>query len=142
MEYKLLLGEILIKRNRINQDQLNQALELQKKEKIFLGEILVNLGYVDDKDIVVALVIQCDLPYIAINKYNVDPSILKFIPKDVAIKERVVPLDKIGEVLSVVMINPLSEEKKKYLEVLTKCRIATFICTKSEIQEAIARFYR
>jgi hypothetical protein len=63
------------------------------------------------------------------------------IPKEVAQKERVIALDRIGEILSVVMVNPLTEVQKNYLEALTKCRIATFISTKAEIEEAIARNY-
>lgn len=141
MEEKLLLGEILIKRNCITEEQLKAALELQKKEKAFLGEILVKLGYLDERDIVVALVLQCDLPYIAINKYDVDDKVLKLIPKEVALKEKVIPLDRVGDILSVVMINPLNVEKKKYLEQMTKCQLATFICTKTELEDAIAKLY-
>jgi type IV pilus assembly protein PilB len=138
---KMLLGEILIKRKKIVKEQLETALGIKRKENIFIGEILVRLGYVDEKDIVVALVIQCGLPYIAVNKYPIDPQIIALIPKEVAVKEKVIALDRIGEVLSVVMTNPLSETKKKQLESITHCRVATFISTKTEVEEAIARHY-
>lgn len=139
--YKILLGEILVQRKKITAQQLEAALQAQKSKGGFIGETLVNLGLLDDRDIVVALVIQCGLPYIAVNKYNIDPQIVRLIPKDVAQKERVIALDRIGEILSVVMVNPLSDEKKDYLEKLTQCRIAPFISTKTEIEEAIARNY-
>ncbi len=115
--------------------------QVQKKEYGFIGEILVKLGYLDERDIVVTLVVQCGLPYIAVNKYTVDPEVLRLIPKDMAQKERMIPLDRIGDILSVVMTNPLTDERKMKLEILTKCRIATFISTKSEIEEAIGRLY-
>ena len=139
--YKVLLGEILIQRKKITREQLESALQAQKEKGGYIGEILVNFGLLDERDIVVALVIQCGLPYIAVNKYTIDPQIVRLIPKEVAQKEKVIALDRIGEILSVVMCNPLSEEKKSYLESLTKCRIATFISTKTEIEEAIARNY-
>ena len=139
--YKVLLGEILIQRKKITREQLDAALQVQKTKGGFIGEILVGLGLLDERDIVVALVIQCGLPYIAVNKYAIDPQIVQLIPKDVAQKEKVIALDRIGDILSVVMINPLSDEKKSYLEGLTKCHIATFISTKTEIEEAIARNY-
>jgi len=139
--YKVLLGEILIQRKRITREQLDAALQTQKTKGGFIGEILVNLGILDERDIVVALVIQCGLPYIAVNKYKIDPEIVRLIPKEVSLKERVIALDRIGDILSVVMVNPLTEDKKKYLENLTKCQIATFISTKTEIEEAIARNY-
>src|SRR5579863_1560833 len=139
--YKVLLGEILIQRKRITHEQLEGALQAQKEKGGYIGEILVNMGLLDERDIVVALVIQCGLPYIAVNKYTIDPQILRLIPQEVAQKEKVIALDRIGEILSVVMVNPLSEDKKNYLETLTKCRIATFISTKAEIEEAIAHNY-
>lgn len=138
---KLLIGEILIERKRITKDQLKEALEAQKNENIFVGEILVKLGFIEERDIVVALVTQCDLPYIAVNKYSIDAVVLNLIPQEIALREKVIPLDRIGDVLSVVMMNPLSQEKKARLEVLTKCRIAAFISTKSEIEEAIKNHY-
>jgi len=139
--YKVLLGEILIQRKRITRAQLDSALAVQKQKGGFLGEILVNRGVLDERDIVVALVIQCGLPYIAVNKYAIDQAIVRLIPKEVAQKEKVIALDRIGEILSVVMVNPLTDDKKNYLEAMTKCRIATFISTKSEIEEAIVRNY-
>ena len=139
--YKVLLGEILIQRKRITREQLDHALQAQKEKGGFLGEILVDLGILDERDIVVALVIQCGLPYIAVNKYKIDPQVVRLIPKQVAMEEKVIALDRIGEILSVVMMNPLTDEKKNYLESITKCRVATFISTKGEIEEAIARNY-
>jgi len=139
--YKVLLGEILIQRNQITREQLEGALQVQKQKGGYLGEILVDMGALDERDIVVALVIQCGLPYIAVNKYAIDPQIVRLIPQEVAKKEKVIALDRIGEVLSVVMVNPLTDDKKDYLEKLTKCRVATFISTRTEIEEAIARNY-
>lgn len=138
---RLLLGEILLERKCITKEQLAHALDYQKKENGFVGEILVKLGYLEERDIVVALVVQCGLPYIAINKYTVDEPIIKLIPEDVARRERLIALDRIGDVLSVVMTNPLSIEKKQMLENLTQCRVATFIATKTEIDQAIERHY-
>ena len=137
-----LIGEILVKRQMITPQQLIEALELQKKESGFLGEILVKLGYLEERDIVVALVVQCSLPYIAINKYDIDPNVLKLIPEKVAREFHVIPLDRVGDVLSVVMVNPVSISMKTELEKLTGCKIATFIATKSEVNEAINRWYK
>ena len=139
--YKVLLGEILIQRKKITREQLEAALQTQKAKGGIIGEILVSSGLLDERDIVVALVIQCVLPYIAVNKYTIPPEVLRLIPKEVAQKEKVIALDRIGEILRVVMVNPLGDDKKNYLETLTKCRIATFISTKAEIEEAIARNY-
>lgn len=139
---KQLLGQILIKRNLISQDQLKEALESQKKEGGFLGEVLVKLGYITERDIVVALIVQCGFPYIAVNKYEIDSKVVQLIPEETARKYHVIALDRVGDVLSVVMANPLDSAMLEELENTTKCKIATFIATKAEIDEAISNRYK
>ncbi|MBF0620043.1 MAG: hypothetical protein HQL19_07740 [Candidatus Omnitrophica bacterium] len=137
-----LIGEILVERGAINADQLKKALEVQRASPDdFVGEVLMRLGYVTEIDIVTALVLQCNLPYIAVSKHQVDASIIRLIPVDMARRNRIIPLDRIGNILSVVMLNPLNEAVRHEVETFTDCRIATFISTKSEIDLALARFY-
>ncbi|MCK5215083.1 MAG: hypothetical protein KAR05_06995 [Candidatus Omnitrophica bacterium] len=135
------IGNILIKRGLITEGQLNNALSIQKEEKILLGEILTRLGYLEEIDIVIAVIIQCGMPYIAINKYDLEKDVLDMVSAETARKHHVIPLDKVGNVLSVVMSDPLNEEIKKELEEKTECKIATFIATKSEVDEAVKRWY-
>ena len=139
---KQLMGQILIKRNLITQDQLKEALEIQKKDGGFIGEILVKLRHVTEKDIVVALIVQCGFPYIAVNKYEIDSKVISLIPEETARKFHVIPLDRVGDVLSVVMANPLDSVMIEELEHITGCKIATFIATKVEIDEAISHRYK
>ena len=138
---KELLGEILVRRNLITNEQLNRALELQKKEGGFIGELLVRLGFMEERDIVVALVVQCNFPYIAVDKYEIDRHVIQLVPQETAKKYFVIPLDRVGEVLSVVMSDPLDLSVKAELQRLTNCRVAPFIATKSEINKAIDRWY-
>jgi len=139
---KHLLGEILIKRNIITPDQLTQALKIQKSDNRYIGEILIDLGFMEERDVVVALVIQCNFPYIAVNKYDIDRSIIQLITEDIARKYQVIPLDRVGRVLSVVMADPLDVSVKAELQRLTECRVAPFIATKSEIAKAIDHWYK
>ena len=142
LEERPLIGEILMARQKITQKQLDEALKIQQNEHSFLGEILVKLNYLDERDIVVALVVQCGLPYISVNKYTIDPAVLKLIPVEIARQYHVIPLDRIGDVVSVVMTNPLTDALRAKLESITSCQVATFISTKTEIDEAIARSYQ
>ena len=95
-----------------------------------------------EKDIVVALIVQCGFPYIAVNKYEIDAKVILLIPEETARKYHVIPLDRVGDVLSVVMANPLDIAMIEELEELTRCKIATFIATKAEIDEAINLRYK
>ena len=138
-----LIGEILVSRGAITPLQLQQALAVQKGDgaRPYLGEVLTNLGYVTEIDIVTALVVQCNLPYIAVTKHAIDRNVARLIPADIARRDRLVPLDRIGNILSVVMQNPLDAKMRREVEELTGCHIATFISTRSEIDQALARLY-
>jgi type IV pilus assembly protein PilB len=137
------IGEILIERGLITRLHLDEALSVQKAAPapVYLGEVLISLGHVSEIDIVTALVVQCNLPYIAVAKHIIDDEIARLIPADVARRDRLVPLDRIGNVLSVVMANPLNEATRREVEALTGCFIATFISTRSEIDQALERLY-
>ncbi|MBF0330701.1 MAG: hypothetical protein HQL17_02100 [Candidatus Omnitrophica bacterium] len=137
-----LIGEVLVERALITDIQLERALFVQKTEGGgYLGNILVRLGFVQEIDIVTALVLQCNLPYISISKYAIDPNIAALIPPDVAHRDRLIPLDKIGNILSVVMQNPLDDDMRSKVETMTGCRIAIFISTREEIDQALIRLY-
>lgn len=138
---KRLLGEILIERRIITPAQLHQALSRQKKEGGYLGEILIALGALEEKDIVAALVVQCNLPYIAIDRYEIDRRILNLVPKETVRRHRVIPLDRVGDILSLVMWDPFDANLKTSLRRSTRCKIAPFIATRGEIETAIRRWY-
>ncbi len=139
---KQLLGQILIKRGFITKEQLKDALDTQKKEGGVLGELLVKLGFVTERDVVVALIVQCGFPYIAVNKYEIDLKVVDLVPEKLARQYHLVPLDRVGDVLSIVMANPLDVLVIEQIEHLSNCKVATFIATKTEIDEAINRWYK
>jgi len=138
-----LIGEVLFERGLVTRAQLHKALAEQRSRarNEYLGEILVRMGAVSETDIVTALVLQCNLPFIAVSKYEIDSQVLKCVPADFARKNKLVPLERIGNILSVVMLNPLNEATREEVESMTGCTIATFISTRSEIEKAIERFY-
>jgi type IV pilus assembly protein PilB len=120
---------------------MKHALGVQKEKGGFFGRILVELGYVEERDLVAALVIQCHIPYIAIDQYEIDQNIIRLIPSDVARKYHVVPLDRVNDILSVAMADPVDSAAKADLKRITNYQIAPFISTESEIARAIRRWY-
>jgi type IV pilus assembly protein PilB len=57
---KPLLGELLVENNEITQEQLNKAIEVQKKEGGLIGIILVNLAFIDEQTLVKYLAVQAE----------------------------------------------------------------------------------
>ncbi len=66
---------------------------------------------------------------------------VRLIPADMARRDRVIPLDRIGSVLSIVAGGPLDDVLREQVEQVTGCKIATFISTPTEIDLALKRLY-
>ncbi len=135
------LGEILLERRKITPDQLELALRTQRREGGYLGEILVKLGFIEEQEVIAALVIQCHLPYIAVDRYEINREVVALVPKELASRHCIMPLDRVGDVLSLVMLDPLDMDLRADVGHLTNCRIAPFISTRREIEKAINQCY-
>ena len=75
------LGDILVKENLITAEQLKQALEMQKQKGGRLGTCLVKLGFVTDDEVTAVLSRQYGVPSINLKFYEVDPAVIKLIPR-------------------------------------------------------------
>ena len=139
--HKELLGQVLVQGGIITPEQLNKALQTQKEQGGLIGEILTKLGFASEEDIVQALAVQHDVPYLPLANYEIDSELTKLIPESLARKYDILPVDKMGDILTVVMANPLDERITDEVGALTKCKIEVFISTYREIREAIGLFY-
>ncbi len=135
------LGQVLLQRGIINSAQLEQALKVQQNEGGLLGEILIRMGLTTEEDITQALAIQHDFPYLPLASYEIDSEALKLIPENLAREHHILPIDKMNDILTVVMANPLDSKVIERIEALTKCKIEIFVSTYTEIKEAIERCY-
>ena len=100
------LGELLVKQGTISEDMLAQALEAQKKDGTRLGTTLINLGYVKEEEMLVALSKHYGVKSVDLRNLEIDESLLKLIPGDLAGKYLIVPVSRFGRTLTIAMINP------------------------------------
>ena len=136
------LGELLLDRGIINQAQLDQGLDIHREKGGLIGEILVELGFVKEDDIAQALTAQYGFPYLPLGNYDVDRDITSIIPGRVARQYLLVPIDKIGNNLTLAMSNPLNVQAIEDVELLSGCSVQTFVSTSSDIKRAIAKYYK
>lgn len=135
------LGELLLDRGIINQSQLDQALGIQRDKGGLIGEILVELGFVKEEDIAQSLTAQYGFPYLPLGSYDVNVEITGIIPGRVARQYLLVPVDKIGNNLTLAMSNPLNVQAIEDVELLSGCSVQTFVSTSSDIKRAIEKYY-
>lgn len=139
------IGELLIKEGLLTQDHLNKAILFQKKEGGRLGEVLLKLSLVKEGDLAAVLAKQLNIPYASPESQLLKPKpeqeLEKLIPKDFAIKNLVLPLSKNLNSLTCAIFDPLDITLLDNLKKLANCEINPVIATRSNILEAIEKFY-
>ncbi len=136
------LGELLVERGIISVHQLEKALTAQKERGGLIGEVIVDLGFAKEEDIAQALTAQYGFPYLPLSNYEINPDVVNIIPGRVARQYMLVPIDKIGNNLTLAMSNPLNTQAVEDVELLSGCSVQTFVSTSSDIKKAIAKYYK
>ena len=135
----LKLGELLLKAQLINQQQLTKALDEQKSTGGKLGEILQRLGYVTEDDIIECLSHQFGVPSINLRHFEIDPNVAKIIPVDLARKYNVIPVNKTGATLTLAMTDPTNIFAMDEITFMTGYRVEPVVASEEAIRERIDR---
>ncbi|MBF0521845.1 MAG: type II/IV secretion system protein [Candidatus Omnitrophica bacterium] len=143
---KLKLGQLLLKKGLVTEQQIEEAIATQKKEGGRVGEILVAKGYLSEENMVSALGNQLGIPYYSSDKPeilnpNPDQDLDKIISNDFARKNNVLPLSKHMNSLTCAVNDPLDLMLLDNLKRITGCEINLVLATKTAIQKAISNFY-
>jgi type IV pilus assembly protein PilB len=135
------LGEILLKESLITPDQLEKALEFQRSNGGKLGSCLTKMGFITDDDITGVLSRQYGVPSINLKYYEIDPIVIKLIPQDTALRYQVIPLSRVGSVLTIAMTDPTNVFAMDDIKFMTGFNVEPVVASESAIAEAISRFY-
>jgi len=132
------LGEILIEHGALTSEQLKKALEKQNNQPgQRIGEILIEMGMITEDDIVVALATQFNMPYLPVENYSVNEAVQGLLPEKMIRACLCAPLDKVGDLLTIVMADPTNVEGIKEIEKESKCQVQTFVSKRSEIKKVL-----
>ncbi|MDP2932031.1 MAG: hypothetical protein Q8O05_06005, partial [Chloroflexota bacterium] len=131
------LGEILVEQNIVTASQLENALDIQRRQGGKLGEILIKKGLVAAEQLAAVLSIQLNIPLIDLKRHTVQPGALRLIPEEMARNHSLIPLDVIGDSLLVVMSDPEDIRTLKDLEAQSKMRVEVALGTAVDIERAI-----
>ncbi|MFA5074460.1 MAG: ATPase, T2SS/T4P/T4SS family [Nitrospirota bacterium] len=138
---KKLLGEMLLAGKLIKEEHLKRALEEQNKRGGKIGEILVDLGFINEHSLATFLGRQLHIPFIEIEKQLVDQESMKMIPPDMARRLTAIPLYRDNENLMVAMADPLNIFGLDDIKKASGRDIRLMVATRSDIQRAIDRYY-
>jgi len=138
---KLRLGEALIANGLITQEQLKEAIARQKQSGKRLGEVLIDMHVVTERDITEVLSKQLNVPFIDLSNYIVDPAIAKLVPEHISERHQLIPINKVGNKLTVAMVDPLNILAVDDIALMTGLQVKTVVATPSDIRKALQDAY-
>jgi type IV pilus assembly protein PilB len=135
------IGEILVRESIISADQLRQAQSDTRSSGKRLAYSLAKLGILGERELTEFMARQYGVPAISLSEYEIDPEVIQLIPKEVATKHTVIPVQRAGSTLIVAMADPSNIYAIDDLKFLTGLNIEPVVTTDAAIEEAIVRYY-
>ena len=128
------LGEILLRAKVINRQQLDEALQRQRRRQgKHLGRILIDLGIVTTEQVNFALARKFGIPYVKLEDYRISPQVLDRIPVELELQYNIMPLGEIDDILIVAMENPLDMSIISALRFNTNLKIEPVMASARDI---------
>ena len=135
------LGEMLVKSKLISDDQLKKALTQQSSGGGRLGSNLVKLGYLSEEDITSFLSKQYGVPSINLAHFEIDQSVIKLVPAEIAQKHMVIPINRKGNVITVAMADPSNIFAIDDIKFLSGFKVEPVVAAETSIRNAINKHY-
>ena len=133
--------DILVRSKLLSREQLDSALQLQKKKNAPFKDILVGEGFISEDALLSVLSERLYIPTLHLLKYKFDPVLISLVPERTARKYNVIPISRIGNTLTVAMSDPLNIFALDDLKTLTGCGIDTVLSPEEEISGMISAQY-
>ena len=135
------LGEQLVLKGVISQDELNNALAASKAAGEKLGEYLVSHGIVPEEEILKALSVQLNVPLYDPDQYPLDPTLKDLLPRDIARENRLVPITFDGGILYCALLDPNNFRALDNVEEYCHCQMEPVLCTKADFVRLFSAVY-
>lgn len=137
------LGRILIKMDKLNRRQVHEGLAIQKSKRGPLGQILIDLGYIEPSDLQLALAAQIGMEPVNLDAIDIGDDVVKLIPNQMANTYRIIPVnyDPDTKALEVAMASPDNFQATDDLRKLLGLSIRPMIASEDQITAALNRYY-
>lgn len=133
------IGQILLSRDIITKEQLEEALDAQRNTGEKLGEILIKKGFISDETLVELISFQRGFEPVDLNKIQdkIDPSVANLISKDFEFKRKIFPFELTDNTLHVAMVDPRDINVIDEIRLLTGYNVKPYISTAKTIDNII-----
>ena len=136
------IGQHLIEKGLITEEQLQQVLAKQKESKgKMFGDVILEMKLVTENQFSEVLAERLNIPFVDLDKAVLIPDVVKRIPEDTARKYNCIALNKVGRRLTVATSEPSNFYAMEDLRVVTGCSINFSMATKGAVNRAIGKMY-
>ncbi len=125
----------------ITQEQLEYALKMQKSRGKKLGEMLIELEYVSEYDICIALSERLKVPYVDLMKFKIKENALNLLTKDFANKNKIISIEANEKLIVIATSDPMNFYLMDDIVMRTGRNVKFVLATKTDIENAIVQYY-
>ena len=136
------LGEMLRKEGQITKGQLDEAIAMRKKIDAKLGNVLIQLGYIDEETLLTFLSRQLNYPIVNISELMINPDTTKVLTYEQAKQYLVFPIRVANDVLTLAMADPTDNEAIEETQLIVKLSIKAVVAKEKEIVNAYKKYYK
>lgn len=141
---KIRIGDLLVAAGAITEEQLQEALTVQKEKGQKLGQTLLEEGFISRELFIAVLTQQMGVEYIELKGVKLDDEVLSLVPEEIVMKYNVVPLgfDEVNpNVLRVAMTDPMDIIAVDDISIATGTQVEPLLAMEDEISETIGKYY-
>jgi HD-like signal output (HDOD) protein len=135
------IGELLVSDGLLSETQLADALAQQKRLGGRIVENLIALEFIDPETFLNFLSRQPGIASIDLLNYVIPDSVITIIPREFALRHEVLPLDKMGDTLTVGMACPLDSQTLKELQEITGLKVKPLLVSMDDVRQALRRYH-
>ena len=135
------LGTLLIQAGKIDQDQLQKALQIQKEKDVYIGQIFKELGYLGDRELNRYISHQLKIPFLQLSHYKIDNSLMGLFSESMIRTQKMLPLFRLNNTLNLAISDPLDSGPINAARDATGLKIEPVIALQTEIENAIDLHY-
>jgi len=135
------LGELLLDAKKLTEKDLLRALTEQKKYGDKLGEVIVKLGMLSEREIIDTVSKQLNIPIVDLKELEIPEDVVSLITADIAKNSMLIPVMRRHNVLKLAMVDPLDIDAMDNVARMVKMEIEPLIVTEDELKQALEKYY-
>ncbi len=135
------LSKLLVRRGLLKEEKLEEILEERRRTGKELKDLLIERDLISERELAELLAQELEIPFVDLNNYLIDPSVMQNVPESIARKHKLIPLFKVRQTLTVAMSDPLNVVALDEVKLRSSLSIQPVISTESGILQAIDQYY-